>query len=158
MTIEDTVRQIKDFCIANGKTFATAESCTGGLIGGAITAEPGISKCYPGGVVSYSNEVKHDLLGVSNEIFDTVGAVSENCATAMAEGARRRFSADYAVAVTGIAGPGGGTPDKPVGLVYIATANPSGTKVTRNIFPGDRAEVRNATVAKALRQLLETMR
>ncbi len=154
MTTAETVRKLKETCLAKGLSFATAESCTGGLIGGAITAEPGVSACYPGGAVSYANEVKRDLLGVPEEILRTVGAVSPECAAKMAEGARMKFGADCAVAVTGIAGPDGGTPTKPVGLVYIAVASPTGTQVTRNLFPGDRGAVREATVEKALNLLL----
>lgn len=156
--IRGLVAEIKRRCLAAGATFATAESCTGGLIGGAVTSEPGISACYPGGVVSYANEVKRDLLGVSEETLGSVGAVSPECARQMAEGARRRLGTDFAVAVTGIAGPDGGTPEKPVGLVYIATASVSATHVSRNLFAGDREAVRRATVRHALGQLLAEMR
>ena len=152
------VAEIKRRCLEAGATFATAESCTGGLIGGAVTSEPGISACYPGGVVSYANEVKRDLLGVSRETLESVGAVSPECARQMAEGARRRLGADFAVAITGIAGPDGGTPDKPVGLVYIATASASATHVERNLFQGGREEVRQATVRRALELLLAEIR
>ena len=158
MKNEDIIRALKRLSLKGRYTFATAESCTGGLVGGAVTAEPGISQCYLGGVVSYANEVKRDLLGVPQKILDTVGAVSPACAAKMAEGVLARFPADFSVAVTGIAGPDGGTPEKPVGLVYVATAARGGaTVVTRNLFPGDRAAVREATVAKALAMLLEAM-
>ena len=102
-----------------GKTLATAESCTGGLIGATITAVPGVSECYGFGVVTYANEAKEKLLGVKKETLETLGAVSEETACQMAEGALKLSGADVAVAVTGIAGPGGGSAEKPVGLVYV---------------------------------------
>ncbi len=105
-----------------GATLATAESCTGGLVAHLITAIPNVSPYYPGGVVSYSNQAKTELLDVPAELIQTHGAVSPEVAVAMAQGARRRFNADVAVSATGIAGPGGGTPDKPVGLVYLGLA------------------------------------
>jgi PncC family amidohydrolase len=156
-TISSLVHQIKERCLKNNLTISTAESCTGGLIGGAITSEPGISACYPGGIVSYANEVKNEILGVSNETLSSVGAVSPECAKQMAEGVRLLLKTDSAVAVTGIAGPDGGTPQKPVGLVYIATATPNRTTVEKNIFSGNRDEVRQATVKKALEMLLDTL-
>lgn len=156
-TISSLVHQIKERCLKNNLTISTAESCTGGLIGGAITSEPGISACYPGGIVSYANEVKNEILGVSKETLSSVGAVSPECAKQMAEGVRLLLKTDSAVAVTGIAGPDGGTPQKPVGLVYIATATPNRTTVEKNIFSGNRDEVRQATVKKALEMLLDTL-
>lgn len=156
-TISSLVHQIKERCLKNNLTISTAESCTGGLIGGAITSEPGISACYPGGVVSYSNDVKNELLSVSKDTLLSVGAVSPECAKQMAEGVRLLLKTDSAVAVTGIAGPDGGTPQKPVGLVYIATATPNRTTVEKNIFSGNRDEVRQATVKKALEMLLDTL-
>lgn len=156
-TISSLVHQVKERCLKNNLTISTAESCTGGLIGGAITSEPGISACYPGGIVSYANEVKNEILGVSNDTLLSVGAVSPECAKQMAEGVRLLLKTDSAVAVTGIAGPDGGTPQKPVGLVYIATATPNRTTVEKNIFSGNRDEVRQATVKKALEMLLDTL-
>lgn len=156
-TISSLVHQIKERCLKNNLTISTAESCTGGLIGGAITSEPGISACYPGGIVSYANEVKNELLSVSKETLSSVGAVSPECAKQMAEGVRLLLKTDSAVAVTGIAGPDGGTPQKPVGLVYIATATPNRTTVEKNIFSGNRDEVRQATVKKAIEMLLDTL-
>lgn len=142
-------------CEGNGLTFATAESCTGGLVGGAVTAVPGISRFYLGGVVTYSNEAKMSLLGVSAATLESVGAVSAECAAQMAEGAARALGADCAVATTGIAGPGGATAGKPVGLVFIAAARRGmGTVVERHVFPGDRESVRRAAVGAALSALL----
>lgn len=134
---------------SKGKTVSTAESCTGGLIGASITDIPGASEVFLGGVVSYSNDAKEGILGVSHSVLIEHGAVSEQTARQMVEGSIRLFDSDYAVAVTGIAGPGGATPEKPVGLVYIAVADGPRTVVTRNVFKGDRQEVRESTVREA---------
>jgi len=109
------------------RTVGTAESCTGGLIAHLLTEVPGSSAYVMGGIVAYANSVKEQVLGVPSALLIQHGAVSEPVAIAMAEGARRALRVDYAISVTGVAGPGGGTPDKPVGLVYIAVATPSGT-------------------------------
>ena len=138
-----------------GVTLSTAESCSGGLIAHRITNVPGSSAYFLGGVVSYSNEAKEDLLGVPNDILFAFGAVSESVACAMADGARDLFGSDYAVGVTGIAGPTGGSADKPVGLVYIAVATPRGTIVTRNQFDGPRESVKEKAADLALSLLLE---
>ena len=123
-----------------GATVAIAESCTGGLIASRITDVPGASRYFLAGYVTYSNEAKTDLLGVSPELLEAHGAVSEACAAAMAEGARRRSGADYAAAVTGIAGPGGGSAEKPVGTVYLGVSDAEGTSVVHNFWPGSRAQ------------------
>ncbi len=140
-------------------TVATAESCTGGLLGGRLTAAAGSSLYYPGGVIAYSNTVKIRELGVAPDLIARCGAVSEETARAMAVGVRERFGADYGVAVTGIAGPGGGTVDKPVGLVYLAVADAQATVARRHQFTGARARIRDWTVQFALdllrRRLLE---
>lgn len=143
-----------------GVSLATAESCTGGLVGGAITEVAGSSAVYRGGVVSYSNEAKASLLGVPEGLLAEYGAVSEPVARAMAEGARVRLGADVAVSVTGIAGPDGGTADKPVGLVWFAVASRSGTEVHEKRFQGgSRSSVRMRAVATALDLLrLEVLR
>lgn len=136
---------------ARNQTCATAESCTGGGIAARITSVPGASDVFKGGIVSYVNAVKHALLGVPQSILDTVGAVSSDCARAMAEGARRALKTDWAVSVTGLAGPGGGTPEKPVGLVYIGLAGPSGPAQVREChFTGDRDAIRRQTSTAAL--------
>jgi nicotinamide-nucleotide amidase len=132
-------------------TLATAESCTGGLIAAAVTAIPGSSATLLCGYVTYSNEAKSAMLGVDPALIASGGAVSEAVARAMAEGARARSGADLAVSVTGIAGPGGATPGKPVGLVCLAAAaRGAPTLAERHVFPGDRAAIRAASVAAAL--------
>lgn len=136
---------------ARGLTLATAESCTGGLIAAALTAIPGSSATLLAGYVSYSNAAKTRMLGVPAPMLAAHGAVSEPVARAMAEGALADAGADLALSCTGIAGPGGGSAAKPVGLVFIACARRGGpTQAERHLFPGDRAGVREATVAAAL--------
>ncbi len=133
---------------------ATAESCTGGLIAAALTAIPGSSDVLDRGFVTYSNAAKQEMLGVPEAMIATHGAVSHAVAEVMAEGALARSAASLAIAVTGVAGPAGGTPTKPVGLVWFGLAMRSGRTVTdHRIFPGDRAEIRRATVAHALGML-----
>lgn len=137
-------------CRARGATLATAESCTGGLIAAALTAIAGSSDVVLAGLVTYSNAAKESLLGVPGATLARVGAVSEEVARAMAEGALARTGATLAVSCTGIAGPGGATPGKPVGLVHLAVAGATGpTAAVRRVFPGDRAAVRRATVREA---------
>ena len=131
-------------------TLATAESCTGGLVGGAITEVPGSSASYLGGVVSYSDEAKVTLLGVDPALIQACGAVSDAVARAMAAGARDMLGAHYAVAVTGIAGPGGGSPEKPTGTVWFGVAGPDGAEAQMRRFSGDRETVRARSVATAL--------
>ena len=135
---------------AAGLTAACAESLTGGLIAGALTAVPGSSAVVRGGVVSYAAEAKRDVLGVSSRALDEAGVVSEPVARQMAEGARERLRADVAVAVTGIAGPGGAEPGKPVGTVWMAVAEAEGSAARLFCFEGDRQAVRLQTVAEAL--------
>ena len=134
---------------------AVAESCTGGWIAKAMTDVAGSSQWFEGGIVAYSNAAKIGLLGLSGDMLAAHGAVSEETVCAMAEGARSRFAADIAVAVSGIAGPGGGTADKPVGTVHFAWAEPSGVTAARRIFAGSRETVRRLTVALALERLNE---
>jgi PncC family amidohydrolase len=135
-------------------TVATAESLTGGNVSARITAISGSSGYFLGGIVAYSNAAKASLLGVSEETLATRGAVSAECAREMAEGARRAFGADFAVATTGIAGPGGATERKPVGLVYIGLAGPDGMTTEEFRFPGGRAVVTDASTEAALLMLL----
>ena len=139
------------------RCFVTAaESCTGGLVAGAITAIAGSSDWFDRGFVTYSNESKRELLGVDEAILREHGAVSEPTAIAMAQGALKRSGATLSVAITGIAGPGGGTPSKPVGMVCFAWAKQgSATVSTTHYLAGDRAEVRHASVAVALRGLID---
>ena len=138
---------------SRGLVCATAESCTGGGVGSAITSVAGSSCVFAGGVISYANEVKRDVLGVPESVLAEKGAVSSECAAAMADGARRILGVDIAVSLTGIAGPGGGSDEKPVGLVWFGLATPEGVRTERAIFPGDRARVRSAAIAHALGML-----
>ncbi|MCC6792685.1 MAG: CinA family protein [Thermomicrobiales bacterium] len=133
---------------------AAAESCTGGEVAHRITAIAGSSDYFQGSLVTYSNLAKTNLLGVQNQILESVGAVSEACARAMAEGARRAYAADIAVSTTGIAGPGGATARKPVGLVYIGLASPAGVTIEQHVFPGDRTAVVDAAAERALELLV----
>lgn len=143
--------------IERGLTLATAESCTGGGIGEAITSVPGSSRCFVGGVIAYTNVIKRDQLGVGQADLDAHGAVSEPVVRAMAEGARTRLGSDLAIAVSGVAGPGGGTPGKPVGTVDVALAYAEGTDYKRlNLF-GNRAAVRRATVLWALKLIWDRL-
>ena len=139
---------------AKGLTCATAESCTGGGIGAAITSVPGSSDVFLGGVISYANSVKKDVLCVKDETLASHGAVSSETAAQMAEGAKRILSADIAVSVTGIAGPGGGSPEKPVGLVWFGiAANGARTRTEKALFQGDRDTVRAQAVVHAIGML-----
>jgi nicotinamide-nucleotide amidase len=140
-----------------GLHLAVAESCTGGMLGARITGRPGSSDYFAGGVISYSNQAKMDLLGVPPGMLAQYGAVSEEVAGAMAEGARASLGTDYALSITGIAGPDGGTPQKPVGLVYLGCAGPGGTSVRRNVFPGDRETVRIFSATAALHLLRDAL-
>ncbi len=142
---------------ARGWTLVTAESCTGGLIGHMITQIPGSSDYYLGGVVSYSDELKRQLLEVPAATLDGSGAVSEPTARAMLRGVRRLMSADTAIAVTGIAGPGGGSAEKPVGLTWLGVATPGGERVERFQFEGDRATIKLQAAQTALQLLLEQL-
>ncbi len=140
------LRQLRE----RGLTLATAESCTGGLVAARVTDVPGCSDVFVGSVVAYANEVKHAELGVPEGVLATHGAVSAEAAAAMAEGARRRLGADVAVSVTGVAGPDGGTPEKPVGLVYLHAVGPRGERALRLDLPGDRETVRLRSTTAAL--------
>jgi PncC family amidohydrolase len=141
-----------------GKTLAVAESCTGGLLAASIVDVPGASAIFKGGIVSYSNEIKAGVLGVPQTILDQHGAVSSECAGAMAEGALTLLKTDIACSTTGIAGPGGATPAKPVGTVWFGVARKNGPTSTRLfLFKGDRASIRAQSVAAAQRLILEAI-
>ena len=142
-------------CLTAGRTIGTAESCTGGALAAAITANPGSSGYFRGGIVSYANEVKRDRLGVGADLLAAHGAVSAQVALAMAAGARDAVGADIGVATTGVAGPDGGTADKPVGLVYVAVADVEGADVRRHQWSGDRAGNVTASVVAALELALD---
>lgn len=140
-----------------GATASTAESCTGGLIGHLLTEISGSSAWYVGGAVVYSDTLKQGLVDVPADVIATQGAVSGAVAAAMAAGARSRFATDHAVAVTGIAGPSGGTAAKPVGLVFVAVAGPGGTVVERHLWRGDRSANKRESAHAALRLLLDRL-
>ena len=140
---QHAARELLGALEGRGMTLATAESCTGGLIAAALTAVPGSSAVVTRGYVTYSNDAKEEMLGVPADLLRTVGAVSEEVARAMAEGALRASGADVALSCTGIAGPGGATPGKPVGLVHMAAAMRGETRAIRRVFAGDRTAVHN---------------
>ena len=149
--------RLQALAVERGLTVGTAESCTGGLIGHALTSVAGSSDYYRGGVISYSNELKVLLLGVPETTIVRHGAVSAQVAVAKAEGERQRLADDYALSVTGVAGPGGGTAAKPVGLTYVAAAGPRGHEVRRHQWPGDRAANKAWSAAAALELLLDVL-
>jgi len=142
----------------DGRTLATAESCTGGLVAEAIVAVAGASRVFRGGVVAYANDIKTSVLGVPVETLERAGAVSEETAVAMARGARERLGADVAIATTGVAGPDGGTPEKPVGLVWFAIASADGEVETRRFtYPGNRTDIRERATVGALGLMWRTL-
>jgi nicotinamide-nucleotide amidase len=157
--IEKLVGEVVDAARSRGVRIVTAESCTGGLVAAALTSVAGSSDVFEAGLVTYSNEAKADLLGASADLIARRGAVSAQAARAMAEGAIERTRAALAVAVTGIAGPGGGSVEKPIGLVYFATALAGGeTLLHREVFAGrDRAGVREAATCTALELLMDRL-
>ncbi len=151
-------RRLLDACRARGLRLASAESCTGGLVAGCLTELPGASTVLDRGWVVYDNAAKRELLGVREETLREVGAVSERCARELVAGALAHSACGLALAVTGIAGPGGGTPEKPVGLVHLAAARRDGPVVHRRcVFPGDRRAIRLAAVEALLRLGLEAL-
>jgi nicotinamide-nucleotide amidase len=141
---------VLDACLEQGLTLGTAESCTGGMVAQRLTSVPGSSRVFLGGVVAYADDVKAAELGVSPEMLESHGAVSAETAAAMAAGARERLGADVAVAVTGIAGPDGGSEEKPVGLVYLHAESPAGSRSADFVFPGDREGIRRRAAVTAL--------
>jgi len=143
---------------ARGWMLGCAESCTGGLLSSVLTDAPGASAWFAGSVVAYANRIKRDVLGVANQILETKGAVSRETVLAMARGARGVLSADIAVAISGVAGPAGGTPQKPVGTVWLAWEAPEVVDVRRFQFPGDRLAVKRQAVAAAMEGLLALAR
>jgi nicotinamide-nucleotide amidase len=153
-TVDDV---IADALIADGLTIATAESCTGGLLAARLTSRAGSSAYVLGGVTSYSNEAKHDLLGVPSELIEKVGAVSAEVAQAMADGARDRFGADIGIGITGVAGPGGGTEEKPVGLVHLCITTAHRVLARRIMLPGSRDDVRKRAVVVAMHMIREVV-
>jgi PncC family amidohydrolase len=156
--IQDAASSLVELLISADATCAAAESCTGGGVGAAITSVPGASAVFAGAVVSYSNDVKSNVLGVKPETLASFGAVSSETAKEMAEGVRSLLKTDYAVSVTGIAGPGGGSAEKPVGLVWFALSSRNGTMSVKKVFDGDRNAVRNAAVETAISLLSDSVR
>ena len=149
---------VLDAARAREATIATAESCTAGLVAARLTDIAGSSDVVLGGIVAYANDVKHALLGVPGALLERHGAVSAECAEAMARGALAATGATLAISTTGIAGPGGGSADKPVGLVYLHCAAPWGELARRVVFPGDRAAVRDGASTAALHLALSLLR
>ncbi|MBO7511779.1 CinA family protein [Fibrobacter sp. UWB10] len=148
------VKAIKDALIARGEMMATAESLTGGLVASSIVNEAGSSAVLAGGIVAYQNEVKEALLGVPHQVLEEKGAVSAETVKAMAEGARKKFGCEWAIATSGIAGPTGAEPGKPVGTVWMAVANSLQNEAFCKIFEGNRTEVRQKSVYSVLGKLL----
>lgn len=144
-------------CLALGYRIATVESCTGGLVGHLITEIPGSSAYYVGGFVTYSDDAKVAMVGVPTDVLRAHGAVSAQTAMAMASGGRERTGAEISISVTGIAGPDGGSPSKPVGLTYIAVAHAEGTEIRRFVWSGSRAENKRSSAEAALEFVLERM-
>lgn len=153
----DLAEVILDRCRALHLTIAVAESCTGGLLGARLTSIPGSSDVVFGGVIAYANEVKRDLLGVDQKLIDAHGAVSEEVVRQMAEGARDRLHASIGIGITGVAGPGGGTPEKPVGTVWIGLAQRDGTRALQLRLIGDRDEIRRRATQSALELVRRTL-
>ena len=153
----DLCRRVQQAMIERGLTLATAESCTGGLIGHLLTETSGSSEFYVGGIVSYSDQLKRSELGVAAHMLEQHGAVSAQTVVAMAEGSRQRYAANVAIAVTGIAGPAGGSDDKPVGLTYVAVADENGHDVRRNVWKDDRHGNKMRSAEAALSLLLDRL-
>jgi PncC family amidohydrolase len=150
----ELARRLGAACRDRGLRIGTAESCTGGLVAHVITEVPGSSDYFTGGLVTYSNDLKTGLVDVTTDVLEAHGAVSAQVARAMADGARRRLAVDLAVAVTGVAGPDGGTAAKPVGLTYIAVADGDGDDVRRHLWDSDRTGNKRLSTAAALDLLL----
>ena len=153
--LDDLARRLQETCLDAGLTVATAESCTGGLVAHRITSIAGSSGYFQGAVVSYADRVKVETLGVPPDVLASYGAVSAQVALAMAAGVRERLATDLAVAVTGVAGPDGGSEEKPVGLVYVSVSDRLGSDVRRFHWDGDRATNIEASAAEALRLLAD---
>ncbi|HKN64673.1 MAG TPA: competence/damage-inducible protein A [Gemmatimonadaceae bacterium] len=153
----DLAEVVLDRCRSLGLTLSVAESCTGGLLGARLTAIPGSSDVFFGGVIAYANEVKRDLLDVDQKLLDAHGAVSEEVVRQMAEGARARLCTSLGIGITGIAGPGGGTPEKPVGTVWVALAHQDGTRAVQLRLIGDRDEIRRRATQSALELVRRTL-
>jgi nicotinamide-nucleotide amidase len=156
--ISRAVTEVGECLSVHDNKLATAESCTGGLLSSTLTDVPGSSEWYAGSIVAYSNEVKTNVLGVPQEILEKHGAVSEPVVLAMAENVLKVIGADLSVAISGIAGPSGGTPEKPVGTVWMAWAWPGGSRAKSFSFNGDRTAVKEQAVMSAINGLLGVAR
>lgn len=154
---EEVAREVGSLLAGRGQSLAVGESCTGGRLADLITAVPGSSRYFLGGVIAYSDRVKAGLLGVSRQTLREVGAVSPRVAEEMAAGTRGLFGCDYALSTTGIAGPGGGTEDKPVGLVYLGLAGPAGGRAEELHLQGERQAIKQEAAHAALRLLWEVL-
>lgn len=157
ITVGNYINQIFELLLNKGVFLAIAESCTGGMLSAIMVDQPGISDVFWGGITCYSNDSKVKLLNVSQVLLDTEGAVSEACARAMAAGIRHKSGVELGVAITGIAGPSGGSPEKPVGTIYIAINGRYFDLVKHYIFTGDRMAVRRQTVETAQKLLIEIL-
>lgn len=153
-SIEELSLAAGRFLSEHNLKISVAESCTGGLLGGALTDIAGSSAYFRGGIIAYDNQIKHMVLGVPDHILDNYGAVSEQTVIAMAQGACKLFDTECAISVSGIAGPGGGTMQKPVGLVYVAVAIQKRNRSFKFTFSGNRRQIRSQTVREALNQFL----
>lgn len=158
MEKKKTETEVAGLLMENSLTITTAESCTGGLIAAALINVPGISRQFKEGYITYSNEAKEKILGVSHETLEQFGAVSSQTAQEMAKGAKRVSGADVSIISTGIAGPDGGTKEKPVGLVYLSCCCKGKTETRRYIFDGGRQKIRNDSVEAALKLAAEMIR
>ncbi len=160
-TLSKLAHTLVEMLAQQGKKIAVAESCTGGMISQFITSVPGSSQVYDCGICSYGNNIKQEVLGVSQALLEEKGAVSQEVAQAMVQGVKAIAGADYAIATTGVAGPGGGTPEKPVGLVYVAVSSPERTLVFRNLFcqtPEDTRElIRQRAAAFGMEQAVKLL-
>jgi PncC family amidohydrolase len=154
---ETDEERIGRLLVERGWQLGLAESCTGGLVGHLITNIPGSSDYFSGGVIAYSNAAKQSMLGVSSQTLAKRGAVSRECALEMARGARSALGAQVGLAVTGIAGPGGGSPEKPVGTVWISLSTPGRETAWHFLFNGDRASIKEQTAEKALQLLIDQL-
>jgi PncC family amidohydrolase len=155
--IKDLSQKVGQHLRTRGWTLGVAESCTGGLLGHVLTNIPGSSDYFKGGIVAYANQIKHRLLQVDTSTLEQYGAVSRETALEMAGGARTALAADIAAAITGVAGPEGGTPEKPVGTVWIAVSYNAGQAARRYHLPGNRLQVKQASVQAALEMLLKVL-
>jgi len=150
LNLDDAARELIGLLESRGRSISLAESCTGGLVSALLTSIPGASVAYKGGIVAYANEIKQRLLGVEEGILRDNGSVSRECAEAMALGAAARFETDFALSITGIAGPGGGSADKPVGLVWFGLVSRGTVAAVQARFPGNRTEIQQAATRKGL--------